>query len=160
MTAFHYQLGDPTQSLILSATALTILDRHKQTRWFHKEAGGQLFARIDGLVIMVELASSPKKRDRRGRFSFRPNRRDEQAEIYKMHKRGLHYVGDWHSHPENEPTPSIRDINSIGETVRLSKHDLRGLLLLIVGREPGINGLHLTFHDGKEYTELHPISKS
>lgn len=156
MSELRYQFGDPRQSLILSASTLDALDQYKQTRWYHREAGGQLFARIEDLEITVEFASSPKKQDKRGRSWFRPNRKDEQAEIDEMHARGLHYVGDWHSHPADLPTPSARDISSIGETVRKSEHDLDGFLLLILGRAPGMNGLHLSIHDGEQWTELRP----
>ena len=157
MTSLRYELGDPPQVLTLTAATLAALDRHRQTRWFHREAGGQLFARIEGREITVEFASPPRSRDRRGRSFFKPSRRDEQLEIDSMHKRGLHYVGDWHSHPEDTPTPSRRDIKSIGDTVRRSKHDLRGFLLLIVGRVPGSQGIHLSIHDGNQCIELHSL---
>lgn len=59
---------------------------------------------------------------------------------------GLDYVGDWHTHPEDVPTPSSDDLLSIAEVVRRSTHHLPGFLLLIVGRKPFPNGLWASFH--------------
>jgi len=157
MTPLQYRLGDPPQQLTLGPEALATLDRYRQTRWYHLEAGGQLFARIYEREVVVEVASPPKRSDRRGRAFFKPSRRCEQIEIDEMHTCGFHYVGDWHSHPEDVPTPSKKDIQSIGAAVRKSDHDLGGFLLLIVGRRPGQRGIHLSIHDGSQSIELQPV---
>src|SRR3546814_8042190 len=72
--------------------------------------------------------------DRRTRTSYIPDRRAEQAEIFDRHARGLHYVGDWHTHPERYPQPSSPDAQSIAECVAKSTHQLNGFVLIIVGQ--------------------------
>ncbi|WP_160331084.1 Mov34/MPN/PAD-1 family protein [Bradyrhizobium macuxiense] len=126
--------------------ALATFDAHRQRRFYQREAGGQLFARVRGDHWDIVAATRPRSQDRRGRFSFRPHRASEQEEIFQHHVLGLDYVGDWHTHPENEPTPSPQDFWSITEVVRRSTHHLPGFLLIIIGRQPFPDGLWASFH--------------
>jgi integrative and conjugative element protein (TIGR02256 family) len=126
--------------------ALATFDAHRQRRFYQREAGGQLFARVRDDDWEIVAATGPRSRDCRGRFSFWPHRASEQEEIFQHHEQGLDYVGDWHTHPEDVPTPSSDDLSSIAEVVRRSKHHLPGFLLLIVGRKPFPGGLWASFH--------------
>ena len=126
--------------------ALAIFEAYRQHRFFHREAGGQLFARVRANDWDIVTATGPRARDRRGRFSFWPHRASEQQEIFEHHAKGLDYVGDWHTHPEDTPSPSPDDLTSIAEVVRQSTHHLPGFLLLIVGRRPFPEGLWASFH--------------
>jgi integrative and conjugative element protein (TIGR02256 family) len=125
---------------------LKMFDDHRQRGWFKREAGGQLFAKVDGDVWQVINASGPKPQDRRGRFHFWPDRRSEQMDINSQHALGLEYVGDWHTHPEKVPRPSESDLFSIGNVVRESTFLTPGLILCIVGLEAFPEGLHVSYH--------------
>lgn len=129
-----------------SPDVLIVFDAHRQKRWLSKEAGGQLFATIDGNSWHVVAATGPKAADRRGRFHFWPDRKTEQREIDQHFAAGLEYVGDWHTHPEKVPAPSHDDIFSIKNVVRESTFYTPGLLLCIVGLAPFPEGLHVSFH--------------
>jgi integrative and conjugative element protein (TIGR02256 family) len=133
-------------SVRIRSQALATFDAHRQRRFFHCEAGGQLFARVRGNDWDILTSTGPRARDRRGRFSFWPHRASEQDEIFNHHARGLDYVGDWHTHPEDKPSPSADDLTSIAEVVRRSTHHLPGFLLLIIGRIPFPRGLWASFH--------------
>ena len=78
-----------------------------------------------------------------------PDRRSEQEEIDALHGRGLHFVGDWHTHPEQRPWPSASDIRSIRQAVKDSKHHLNGFILLIVGTERLPVGLFVSLYYGQ-----------
>jgi integrative and conjugative element protein (TIGR02256 family) len=130
----------------IATQALATFDANRQMRFYQREAGGQLFARVRGDDWEIVTATGPRSRDRRGRFSFWPHRASEQKEIFEHHALGLDYVGDWHTHPEDAPTPSPDDLTSIAEVVRQSTHHLPGFLLLIVGRKPFPQGLWGSFH--------------
>jgi integrative and conjugative element protein (TIGR02256 family) len=119
-------------SVRVGAQVLATFDAHRQRRFYQREAGGQLFAQIREHDWEIVAATGPRTRDRRSRFSFWPHRASEQEEIFAQHARGLDYVGDWHTHPEETPTPSPDDLTSITEIVRRSTHHLPGFLLLIV----------------------------
>ncbi|MFC7699505.1 Mov34/MPN/PAD-1 family protein [Bradyrhizobium sp. GCM10028915] len=126
--------------------ALATFDAHRQRHFYQREAGGQLFAHVRDDDWEIIAATGPRSRDRRGRFSFQPHRPSEQEEIFRHHEQGLDYVGDWHTHPEDVPTPSSDDLSSIDRMVRQSNHHLPGFLLLIVGRKPFPGGLWASFH--------------
>ena len=133
--------------IVFSLQVLEHFKKFQQKSVFAHEAGGQLFARIDGHAVHIEQATGPKRADRRTRFLFMPNRICEQRETYEMHKMGLHFVGDWHTHPEAIPTPSKQDISSAEEMFKKSEHDLMGFLLVIVGNKDVSSGLFVAVVD-------------
>jgi len=152
----QYPIGTSGQVLILTDPVGEHLRRYRQQRWYQREAGGQLFARFDGGRIIVEEATGPRRTDRRTRTSYVPDRRAEQAEILERHRRGLHYVGDWHTHPEALPGPSRPDASSIAECVAKSKHDLNGFVLVVVGQVEPPAGFHVSIHNATSAVTIEP----
>jgi integrative and conjugative element protein (TIGR02256 family) len=144
----EYRVGRSSQVLIFNEGVIEHFRWYRQLRWYHREAGGQLFARFNDCYILIEEATGPRRTDRRTRTSYVPNRRAEQIEIFDRHRRGLHYVGDWHTHPEEFPRPSFLDDASIAECVKKSHHVLNGFVLVIVGQAEPPTGLHASLHDG------------
>jgi integrative and conjugative element protein (TIGR02256 family) len=149
-----YPIGTSGQKLILTVAVAHYLRQHRQARWWHKEAGGQLFGSIEHRRIVVEEATGPRRSDQRTRHSYVPDRATEQAEILDRHLKGLHYIGDWHTHPEMWPKPSDLDSASIAECVTKSGHELNGFILIIVGRAEPPAGLYVLVHDGRNGTRL------
>lgn len=143
-----YPVGASGDVIQFEPGVLDNFNRHRQLHFWHREAGGQLFARIEGPRIIVCLATGPKSEDKRGRTFFEPDRRSEQAEIDAMFARDLHYIGDWHTHPEPRPMPSRRDHATMSSRVRLSRHRLAGFVFVIVGQIPPPGGLTVVVHDG------------
>jgi integrative and conjugative element protein (TIGR02256 family) len=142
-----FRIGDSEQRLVLTPTVLNYVAKHQQSDTNSWEAGGQLFARFKGEQIRVERATGPRTADRRSRYGYIPDRRGEQEEIDSMHSRGLHFIGDWHTHPERIPTPSTSDIRSIRQAVTQSKHHLNGFVLLIAGTDTFPRGLFIQLYD-------------
>lgn len=134
------------ERISISPEVLEHFHRHRQLARSDREAGGQLFARIADNRWHIERATGPRRSDWRSRFGFRPDRRAERSEIHALFQSGLHYVGDWHTHPEARPHPSPTDIQNIAEEVRLSQHELAGFLMMIVGTEAWPGGLWASFH--------------
>jgi integrative and conjugative element protein (TIGR02256 family) len=139
----EYPIGCSGQILVLAEEVVRKFCRHRQKRWYQREAGGQLFARFSAFRIVVEEATGPRRTDRRTRTSYVPDRAAEQREIDARYAEGFHYVGDWHTHPEMLPRPSGVDVASISESVRKSTHALNGFLLVIVGQAEPPTGLRL-----------------
>lgn len=152
------EIGHPT--VILRDNVIAHLRQNIQKKWWQCEAGGQLFARMNSREWIVELATGPRQSDFRSRFAFRPDRCAERTEIETLFANGLHYVGDWHTHAEDLPTPSGSDLKSMSDIVSKSKHSLDGFLMLIVGRSEFPKGLWASkhFRDGS-YMRL-PIERS
>ena len=130
----------------ITADAMRTFDIHRQKRCYQRESGGQLFGTVRSDRWLVMEATGPKKGDRRSMLGFWPDRASEQREIYAFHARGLEYLGDWHTHPEDYPTPSPKDQATISQIVRHSTHRLPGFLLCIIGRAALPDGLWLSFH--------------
>jgi integrative and conjugative element protein (TIGR02256 family) len=152
----EYPLGSSGQVIVITKDVLAHLTAHRQSRRSHAEAGGQLFARFDRARIVVEEATGPRSTDRRTRTSYLPDRVAEQVEIEERHVRGLHYVGDWHTHPEARPTPSPQDLDSISECFTKSDHGLNGFLLIIAGQCEPPEGLHVSIQDRAALHRLTP----
>lgn len=152
-----YPVGRSGEVIHFDPAVIDHFLRHRQLRFWHKEAGGQLFARIEGNNIVVVEATGPRRSDRRGRTYYHPKRSVEQAEIAEMHARNLHYIGDWHSHPEPRPTPSPRDDATMASRVCLSRHTLRGFVFVIVGQADPPAGMTVVVHDG---TRWYPLGMS
>ncbi len=150
-----YALPDGSTLAITDAVESHLL-KHRQLKLWNREAGGQLFATFDGPSVVIREATGPRKRDRRGRWHYIPDRDAENAEIAERHQRGLHYVGDWNTHPQDVPSPSNRDLDSIRDCVKKSQHNLEGFILVIVGRLDPPAGLHVLLHDGLRVTALAP----
>lgn len=146
---FHYTQSSGGPAIILSDLALATFYRFRQLSPRAKEAGGQLFARFDGTDTLLLEATPPKWLDRRNRNGFVPNRWMQQREIRNQHVLGLHFVGDWHTHPEPIPHPSHEDIFSMIDCFGQSLHDLRAFVLIVVGTEPVPNGLYVAIIDGR-----------
>ncbi|MGO3927349.1 Mov34/MPN/PAD-1 family protein [Rhodopseudomonas pseudopalustris] len=149
-----YPIGISGQCLVFSTGVLNHLAKHRQTHWWHAEAGGQLFARFEVPNIVVEKATGPRKSDRRSRFCYVPNRSIEQREINQLHGEGLHFIGDWHTHPESIPSPSYWDAESMRDLFNRSDHKLNGIVLAIVGRESFPLALSVWVYAGAEVIKL------
>lgn len=127
---FHPQ----TDSIVsFSSKSISTMMKYQQHDGKGKEAGGQLFAQFNAGVVNIEFASKPKSGDRRWWNRFIPCRKAERREIASNYQKGLHFVGDWHTHPELIPKYSRCDLTSIRDCLERSRHDLLGLLLVIVG---------------------------
>ncbi len=143
-------LGDSGELVILTNAVLEHFRRHQQQRKRDTEAGGQLFGRIQEKIIIIEEATGPRRSDIRSRYSYIPDRKAEQREINDRFPSGLHFIGDWHTHPEPIPYPSETDLDNMRECVKKSRRAVSGFLLIIVGTAPPPSGLHASLHDSKE----------
>lgn len=131
-------------SLIISDKAISTMIRFRQIGSSQKEAGGQLFGHFDGSDTIIVEATRPKWVDRRGRTIFRPNRWLQHREIRDRYARGLHFIGDWHTHPEKIPRPSNEDLHNMTECFERSVHELHAFVMIIVGTALPPEGLHVS----------------
>ncbi|MFA6528365.1 MAG: Mov34/MPN/PAD-1 family protein [Candidatus Gracilibacteria bacterium] len=134
MNDLSYSLPNGLGRVVFTANVVEKLHSYKQTRFFSKESGGQLFASFEDDIIRVFEITGPRKFDKRSKFSFFPHRKTEQIEIHNKYiKEHIHFVGDWHTHPEKTPKPSNCDQESVAKIMEESRHSLQGIFLVIVG---------------------------
>lgn len=132
-----------TQRVRLDPYVLDRVDRHRQTSSEATEAGGQLFGNITAELIDVTTATGPYKGDERTRFSHRSNPGAAQRAVEVQSAAGRLYLGEWHTHAEHRPVASGADRDAIERLIGSSTTNTNSLLMLIVGRAEGSDGLAL-----------------
>jgi integrative and conjugative element protein (TIGR02256 family) len=110
------------------------------------EIGGQLFAEFVKNEVRVVRATGPNPIDKRGWAWFKPDQSNQNVEIKRLFKQRLHFVGDWHTHPEREPRPSSWDMESMEDCFKKSRHQLKAFVMVIVGRADFPGGLWVSVH--------------
>jgi integrative and conjugative element protein (TIGR02256 family) len=123
----------------ISASASRILNRFRQLHPNQTEAGGMLLGRlIDGAEdIVVDEVTVPVARDKRSRFSFfrvKDTAQKRVADAWAKSNQTRNYLGEWHSHPEDDPSPSGQDLSDWRRIVKESQFEQGSLVFLIVGR--------------------------
>lgn len=151
----NYPIPNSDQQLIIKSGVLKNIAQFRQLDKKTPEAGGQLFGHFDKNNIIISVATDPKPTDIRSRFSFIPNRRAERLEIQRMYESNLHFLGDWHTHPQQYPTPSSKDKQSMNDLFSCSTHQLGAMVMLIVGQEDPPMGLHVSLCDASSCKQLH-----
>lgn len=134
-------LKDSHQALSITRSVLQHVGRHRQSTPWATEAGGQLFGTINAEQVCVIEASGPYNGDERSRCRYRSNPTAAQRAIEDRHKRGLLYLGEWHTHAENHPSASVLDDAAMHRLVSSSKLNSNALLMMIVGRARSARGL-------------------
>lgn len=125
----------------LADQAVTTFAAHAQRRSSDTESGGILLGCVRGTNLEILHATEPSATDSRFRFLFErsSNNHREIAEAFWHQSRGtVRYLGEWHTHPEDLPSPSNTD-KTEWSLLANKRLDNRPLLALIVGRQ----GLHL-----------------
>ena len=149
-----YGLRGPRKRLAFTSKVLGHFERNRQQRATANEAGGQLFARFAEDAIIVEVATGPYRTDKRSRFLFTPDRRREQRDIDEHFPKRLHFIGNWHTHPEAVPSPSGVDLKNTRQRFVESEHALKAFLVVIVGLAPFPSGLYVALIDQTAANQL------
>lgn len=123
--------------LQFSAACWETLLEFRQTH-SEPEAGGILIGRRiqNSLDVIVDNVTIPGADDRRTRSSFFRSRRSHQRELDRAWRESgatSGYLGEWHSHPERQPHPSL--IDYCGWARRLMDRVTEPLFFVIVGTE-------------------------
>lgn len=100
----------PGQRLIFVDHAVEQMKAFAQYRWWHREAGGVLLGRhlLDSADVVVDEVTTPQDTDRRSRFSFFRSEKHEALARGRWREQmsTMAYLGLWHTHPQEDPTPS------------------------------------------------------
>lgn len=142
-----------TLRIRFESAVVEFLEKHRQRNWFANERAGQLFGTIDGAIVTVAEATGPRRGDRANHISYNIDRKAAQREIDERYEKGLHYIGDWHTHPQKAPGPSMTDVLSMVRLFCTSSHQLNHVAMLIVGtRDP--ETWWCSVHDSDSMTAL------
>ena len=85
---------------------------------------------------VIDEISRPQPRDRWGRLFFWRNKKQAQALVNRAWTNSEHsriYLGEWHTHPEDDPTPSQQDITNWHSISTKAVYEQDFLFFIIVG---------------------------
>ena len=96
----------------IETEVMNILDQSRQRNLNDTEAGGFLAGYFKGSDIHIIRITEPFDRDARSRTRF--ERRDIRhvrlmEDWYRSSGRKINCLGEWHTHPEKHPSPSVID---------------------------------------------------
>lgn len=134
-------LSDTSQALSIARLVMQHVSRHRQSTPWAAEAGGQLFGTLNATHVCVTEASGPYAGDERSRYRYRSDPAAAQRAIEDRHKRGLLYLGEWHTHAEDYPSASGLDDDAMRRLIASSQLNSNALLMMIVGRARSAAGL-------------------
>ncbi len=124
----------------LSAPAVTKLRDFEQHEEHQAEAGGVLVGRWirETEDVVVDDVSTPGPKDRRSRRGFFRDRSHHQEvldEAWRMSGGAFTWLGEWHTHPEPRPRPSVVDLVGWGARLHRDRAPGPALFFVIVGTE-------------------------
>jgi len=122
--------------IYLSDELLEILYSFRQVEMSTNESGGILLGQMKDTNIYLLRASTPNAKDRSHRMGFTRHKEVAQSIIdYEFLNSGKKtiYLGEWHTHPENDPSPSIQDSKMINDQFKKNELNEDFIVSFIVG---------------------------
>lgn len=128
-----------TGRLKIEISVLKKVCRFRQMQEHDLEAGGVLLGRLirNSEDVVIDYVTLPKKNDARSRIRYFRDQKSHQNvidRIWRCSQGTCHYLGEWHTHPEDSPTPSHQDWKNWTQLMKKSVVDYNMLFFLIVGR--------------------------
>lgn len=103
------------------------------------EAGGILIGHdLEDNNFSITDISVPSVYDKSSRFNFTRSKKNAQQILNKFFNESNGkkiYLGEWHTHPEDYPTPSHLDNKSISERMQRDVLNSEIIFMIIVGRK-------------------------
>lgn len=131
-----FVLPEGEGSVSFEKLALEHMYSFAQRRFYQPETGGQLFSPTPHhQVVTITDASGPNPHDVRSRHTFIPNAHHATTDRQFHFTAGRHPIGLWHTHPEANPTPSMRDHETACEFLDSFGGSMSGFLLVIIGNK-------------------------
>lgn len=136
------------EDIVIARSVLNRIGKFKQTKKKAPESGGILLGQITDKKVFILKASTPNKFDKSSRYTFDCNKDAAQIIIDYEFINSEHktiYLGEWHTHPENNPNPSEVDKRMINNQYFKNKLNEPFLILII----QGLIGLYSAIFDGE-----------
>jgi integrative and conjugative element protein (TIGR02256 family) len=99
------------------------------------EAGGILLGCYRGPHVEILECTTPMPSDKRTRYGFvrrDPGHQRRALAAWKASDRTVNFVGEWHTHPEERPSPSQVDRDTWADQMDRRRDD--ALIFVIAGR--------------------------
>jgi integrative and conjugative element protein (TIGR02256 family) len=122
----------------LTGSVMETLQQYKQVHNNSLESGGVILGRFIKVSknIVVDKITTPMRGDKQTRFSFKrlsPLHQGIITEEWKKSNGTSNYLGEWHTHSEDFPTPSGVDIRDWKRKLKKDVFSGRYLYFIIAG---------------------------
>ena len=127
-----FQAQDKSLVVISIGVANTLIS-YRQLSDSSSESAGVLIGERRDVHIVIKTVSEPSPWDIRSRFMVDRVSKHHQKVVddaFKKNNGEWQYLGEWHTHPEDVPTPSMTDYSSWHKNLKSSDP----LILIIAGR--------------------------
>lgn len=131
--------------LKISQDVLNVMNNcRKKTMYTQKEHCGVLLGReiVNTLNIIIDKITEPSQDDIQRKFYFFRDSKYHQKKIADEWQKSdgtCNYLGEWHTHLEDIPTPSPTDIKEWKKALKKFKFDGDELFFIIIGiKEIGV----------------------
>lgn len=133
----------------ISDEVLLTLGKYKQKK-HQNESGGIILGHVhENNIIYISKVSEPNASDKASQHGFERDKQSAQiivdSEFHESEGKVI-YLGEWHTHPESNPSPSLIDVKMIKRQYRNNKINDSFLILIIQGTE----NLYISVYDGKQ----------
>ena len=145
--------SDSNINVIFDEGVLNVFSHFKQIGNEYEKGGILLGQCLENNKIIVTKATTPTLFDKSNRYGFHRDKRSAQLFINYEFLNSLGktiYIGEWHTHPEDYPTPSVTDLKMIKNQFKKNLINEDFLLMVIVGRK----GFYVGYFNGKKLTQL------
>ena len=123
--------------LKIAKEALIIFENFIQDEHKKKEAGGVLLGRMikKSDDVIIDMVSPPQKKDKRKRTFFKRNNEHQNIinQEWEKSEGTCNYLGEWHTHPEDYPSPSGVDLKNWKKQLKNAMYEGDTLFFIIVG---------------------------
>ncbi len=122
-------------------TSINELKNYQQKNGEYESGGilvGEIYSTENKVIVKHIIVS---KKATRSFMGVNIDKKEMQKELEKVRKETgyeYYYIGDWHTHPEKNPTPSIIDKISYKRTLKTIVLQTNFVVFLIVGNEDDI----------------------
>lgn len=131
----YIEFSDHVRALKIHPRVIKIFRKYNQKKG-ELEAGGILLGYLYEHYDEIVKITVPNPLDTRAFFFFNRSKISAQFQINKSwgkSKGSLIYFGEWHTHSEIEPIPSLVDLEMIKKTFTETEMEINFLYLIIVG---------------------------
>jgi len=139
-------------TVFLGEELIHILYSFRQVKMKSPESGGILLGQMKNSDMYLLRVSIPNPKDSFHRTGFTRNREVAQIiinhEFFNSGKKTI-YLGEWHTHPEDNPSPSFQDTKMIKDQFKKNNLNEEFVILTIVGNANLFVGVldNKGFHD-------------
>ncbi|WP_421832459.1 Mov34/MPN/PAD-1 family protein [Limnobacter sp.] len=154
----EWSTTDRRNLVVFAPNVLKVFKRYRQRFNWQLEGGGILLGRRRGEHLEVLFATEPSDKDRRSVNSF-VREADGHAEIahkaWQCSEKQIDYLGEWHTHPQQVPTPSTVDRHEWGKLIH-ERPVLTTILVVVVGT----TAIYAELINGIQNKTLLPLSNT